>query len=92
VAIAAAAVLIAAATAFAGLTPMAIARVANANAVSQADTGVLDFAFRVFVDGYEFSTRDTGTALRTFPGRCPPSAPVCLSDRALSHYDLSVIK
>jgi RsiW-degrading membrane proteinase PrsW (M82 family) len=34
-------------------TEMAIAQVANANAVSQADTGVLDFAFRVFVDGFE---------------------------------------
>ena len=32
---------------------MAIAQVANANAVSQADAGVLDFAFRVFVDGFE---------------------------------------
>ncbi len=34
-------------------TEMAIAQVANANQVSQADTGVLDFAFRVFVDGFE---------------------------------------
>ncbi len=34
-------------------TEMAIAQVANANAISQADTGVLDFAFRVFVDGFE---------------------------------------
>ncbi len=34
-------------------TEMAIAQVANANAVAQADTGVLDFAFRVFVDGFE---------------------------------------
>ncbi|MBV8430111.1 MAG: PrsW family intramembrane metalloprotease [Solirubrobacterales bacterium] len=34
-------------------TEMAIAQVANANAVSQADAGVLDFAFRVFVDGFE---------------------------------------
>jgi RsiW-degrading membrane proteinase PrsW (M82 family) len=34
-------------------TEMAIAQVANANVVSQADTGVLDFAFRVFVDGFE---------------------------------------
>jgi len=34
-------------------TEMAIAQVANANKVSQADTGVLDFAFRVFVDGFE---------------------------------------
>jgi RsiW-degrading membrane proteinase PrsW (M82 family) len=34
-------------------TEMAIAQVANANRVSQADTGVLDFAFRVFVDGFE---------------------------------------
>jgi RsiW-degrading membrane proteinase PrsW (M82 family) len=34
-------------------TEMAIAQVANARAVSQADTGVLDFAFRVFVDGFE---------------------------------------
>ncbi len=34
-------------------TEMAIAQVANANAVPQADTGVLDFAFRVFVDGFE---------------------------------------
>jgi RsiW-degrading membrane proteinase PrsW (M82 family) len=34
-------------------TEMAIAQVANASAVSQADTGVLDFAFRVFVDGFE---------------------------------------
>jgi RsiW-degrading membrane proteinase PrsW (M82 family) len=34
-------------------TQMAIAQVANASAVSQADAGVLDFAFRVFVDGFE---------------------------------------
>ncbi len=34
-------------------TEMAIAQVATARAVSQADTGVLDFAFRVFVDGFE---------------------------------------
>ena len=34
-------------------TEMAIAQVANANAVSQADAGVLNFAFRVFVDGFE---------------------------------------
>jgi RsiW-degrading membrane proteinase PrsW (M82 family) len=34
-------------------TEMAIAQVASANAVSQADAGVLDFAFRVFVDGFE---------------------------------------
>jgi RsiW-degrading membrane proteinase PrsW (M82 family) len=34
-------------------TEMAIAQVANANQVSVADTGVLDFAFRVFVDGFE---------------------------------------
>jgi RsiW-degrading membrane proteinase PrsW (M82 family) len=34
-------------------TEMAIAQVANASVVSQADTGVLDFAFRVFVDGFE---------------------------------------
>jgi RsiW-degrading membrane proteinase PrsW (M82 family) len=34
-------------------TEMAIAQVANARAVSQADAGVLDFAFRVFVDGFE---------------------------------------
>jgi len=34
-------------------TEMAIAQVANANAISQADAGVLDFAFRVFVDGFE---------------------------------------
>jgi RsiW-degrading membrane proteinase PrsW (M82 family) len=34
-------------------TEMAIAQVANASAVSQADAGVLDFAFRVFVDGFE---------------------------------------
>ena len=32
---------------------MAIAQVATANAVSVADAGVLDFAFRVFVDGFE---------------------------------------
>ena len=34
-------------------TEMAIAQVANARAVSQADAGVLDFAFRVFVDGFQ---------------------------------------
>ena len=34
-------------------TEMAIAQVASANVVSQADAGVLDFAFRVFVDGFE---------------------------------------
>jgi RsiW-degrading membrane proteinase PrsW (M82 family) len=34
-------------------TEMAIAQVATANAVSVADAGVLDFAFRVFVDGFE---------------------------------------
>jgi len=34
-------------------TEMAIAQVAHASAVSQADAGVLDFAFRVFVDGFE---------------------------------------
>jgi RsiW-degrading membrane proteinase PrsW (M82 family) len=34
-------------------TEMAIAQVATANVVSQADAGVLDFAFRVFVDGFE---------------------------------------
>jgi RsiW-degrading membrane proteinase PrsW (M82 family) len=34
-------------------TEMAIVQVAKANAVSQADAGVLDFAFRVFVDGFE---------------------------------------
>jgi RsiW-degrading membrane proteinase PrsW (M82 family) len=34
-------------------TELAIAQVANAKAVSQADAGVLDFAFRVFVDGFE---------------------------------------
>jgi RsiW-degrading membrane proteinase PrsW (M82 family) len=34
-------------------TEMAIAQVANARAISQADAGVLDFAFRVFVDGFE---------------------------------------
>ena len=34
-------------------TEIAIAQVANASKVSQADTGVLDFAFRVFVDGFE---------------------------------------
>ena len=34
-------------------TEMAIAQVARASAVSQADAGVLDFAFRVFVDGFE---------------------------------------
>jgi RsiW-degrading membrane proteinase PrsW (M82 family) len=34
-------------------TELAIAQVASANAVSQADAGVLDFAFRVFVDGFE---------------------------------------
>ena len=34
-------------------TEMAIAQVASARAVSQADAGVLDFAFRVFVDGFE---------------------------------------
>jgi len=34
-------------------TEMAIAQVANASRVSQADAGVLDFAFRVFVDGFE---------------------------------------
>jgi len=34
-------------------TELAIAQVAKANAVSQADAGVLDFAFRVFVDGFE---------------------------------------
>lgn len=34
-------------------TELAISQVASANAVSQADAGVLDFAFRVFVDGFE---------------------------------------
>ncbi len=34
-------------------TEIAIAQVASANAVSVADAGVLDFAFRVFVDGFE---------------------------------------
>ena len=34
-------------------TELAISQVAKANAVSQADAGVLDFAFRVFVDGFE---------------------------------------
>jgi len=34
-------------------TEMAIAQVAHASAVPQADAGVLDFAFRVFVDGFE---------------------------------------
>jgi protease PrsW len=34
-------------------TELAIAQVANAHAVSQADAGVLDFAFRVFVAGFE---------------------------------------
>jgi RsiW-degrading membrane proteinase PrsW (M82 family) len=34
-------------------TEMAIAQVASARVVSQADAGVLDFAFRVFVDGFE---------------------------------------
>jgi RsiW-degrading membrane proteinase PrsW (M82 family) len=34
-------------------TEMAIAQVANASVVSQADAGVLDFAFRVFEDGFE---------------------------------------
>jgi protease PrsW len=34
-------------------TEMAIAQVANARAIPQADAGVLDFAFRVFVDGFE---------------------------------------
>ena len=34
-------------------TEMAIAQVARANVISQADAGVLDFAFRVFVDGFE---------------------------------------
>jgi RsiW-degrading membrane proteinase PrsW (M82 family) len=34
-------------------TEMAIEKVATANAIAQADTGVLDFAFRVFVDGFE---------------------------------------
>jgi RsiW-degrading membrane proteinase PrsW (M82 family) len=34
-------------------TELAISQVAGANAVSQADAGVLDFAFRVFVDGFE---------------------------------------
>ena len=34
-------------------TEIAIAQVATANAVSVADAGVLDFAFRVFVDGFE---------------------------------------
>jgi RsiW-degrading membrane proteinase PrsW (M82 family) len=34
-------------------TEMAIEKVATANVISQADTGVLDFAFRVFVDGFE---------------------------------------
>jgi len=36
---------------------LAIAQVAKANAVSQADAGVLDFAFRVFVDGFEHAVR-----------------------------------
>ncbi len=34
-------------------TEVAIAQVAQANNVSAADAGVLDFAFRVFVDGFE---------------------------------------
>jgi RsiW-degrading membrane proteinase PrsW (M82 family) len=34
-------------------TELAIAQVANAHAVSRADAGVLDFAFRAFVDGFE---------------------------------------
>jgi RsiW-degrading membrane proteinase PrsW (M82 family) len=34
-------------------TEEAIAQVASAHAVSQADAGVLDFAFRVFVDGFQ---------------------------------------
>jgi RsiW-degrading membrane proteinase PrsW (M82 family) len=34
-------------------TEVAIAQVASAHAVSQADAGVLDFAFRVFVDGFQ---------------------------------------
>ena len=34
-------------------TEIAIVEVAKANAVSQADAGILDFAFRVFVDGFE---------------------------------------
>jgi RsiW-degrading membrane proteinase PrsW (M82 family) len=34
-------------------TELAISQVASANAISQADAGVLDFAFRVFVDGFE---------------------------------------
>jgi RsiW-degrading membrane proteinase PrsW (M82 family) len=34
-------------------TEIAIAQVASAHAVSVADAGVLDFAFRVFVDGFE---------------------------------------
>ncbi len=34
-------------------TEVAIAQVATAHAVSQADAGVLDFAFRVFVDGFQ---------------------------------------
>jgi RsiW-degrading membrane proteinase PrsW (M82 family) len=34
-------------------TEIAIAQVASAKAVSVADAGVLDFAFRVFVDGFE---------------------------------------
>jgi RsiW-degrading membrane proteinase PrsW (M82 family) len=34
-------------------TEIAIAQVAHASVISQADAGVLDFAFRVFVDGFE---------------------------------------
>jgi RsiW-degrading membrane proteinase PrsW (M82 family) len=34
-------------------TEVAIAQVASAHAISQADAGVLDFAFRVFVDGFQ---------------------------------------
>jgi RsiW-degrading membrane proteinase PrsW (M82 family) len=34
-------------------TEVAIAQVASSHAVSQADAGVLDFAFRVFVDGFQ---------------------------------------
>jgi hypothetical protein len=53
-------------------TELAIAQVANAHAVSQADAGVLDFAFRVFVDGFEYAI--LGRGIRIFIGiaiNCP---------------------
>jgi RsiW-degrading membrane proteinase PrsW (M82 family) len=34
-------------------TPHAIAQIANAHVISQADVGALSFAFRVFVDGFQ---------------------------------------